>query len=114
MAWTNEQYTGDLAPSKDSGEAYAGTEFMTERLKVFDLLTRFTWYPSLTVSGRQRVNYKLDIDFNRRLVLANRAVRELRQPPAYGPVKERLRLVECLRPEVLTSARLSVPEGGLS
>jgi hypothetical protein len=64
LAWTNEQYTDDLAPSKDSGEAYAGTEFMTERLKVFDLLTRFTWYPSLTVSGRQRVNYKLDIDFN--------------------------------------------------
>ena len=47
---------------RDDGKLERGP--MTERLKVFDLLTRFTWYPSLTVDGRQRVNYKLDIDFN--------------------------------------------------
>jgi hypothetical protein len=37
---------------------------MTEKLKIADLLTRLTYYPSLTVPGRQRLNYRLDLDFN--------------------------------------------------
>jgi putative salt-induced outer membrane protein YdiY len=64
LAWTNERYTDSAAPTTDSGEAYAGTEFMTERLKVVDVLTRFTWYPSLTIDSRYRINYKLNFDFN--------------------------------------------------
>ncbi len=64
LAWTNEQYTDAAIPTKDSAEAYAGTEFMTERLKVVDVLTRFTWYPSLTIDGRYRLNYKLNVDAN--------------------------------------------------
>ena len=40
------------AARKDSAEAYFGTEFMTEKLKFADFLTRFTYYPSLTISDR--------------------------------------------------------------
>ena len=64
LAWTNENYTDATLPSENSAEAYIGTEFMTEKLKVTDLLTRFSYYPSLTISGRQRVNFRLDLDFN--------------------------------------------------
>ena len=51
-------------PTKNSAEAYFGTEFMTEKLKVTDFITRFTYYPSLTISGRQRIAYRFDFDFN--------------------------------------------------
>jgi len=64
LAWTNEDYTDPLVPTKDSGEAYIGAEFMTEKLKITDLVTRFTYYPSLTIDDRYRINYKFDLDFN--------------------------------------------------
>jgi putative salt-induced outer membrane protein YdiY len=64
LAWTNEQYTDITIPTKDSAEAYIGTEFMTEKLKFADLVTRFTYYPSLTIDDRYRINYKFDLDFN--------------------------------------------------
>jgi hypothetical protein len=64
LAWTNERYTDPTIPTKDSAEAYLGTEFMTEKLKFADLVTRFTYYPSLTIDDRYRINYKFDLDFN--------------------------------------------------
>jgi Protein of unknown function, DUF481 len=64
LAWTNEKYTDPAVPTKDSAEAYLGTEFMTEKLKFADLVTRFTYYPSLTIDDRYRINYKFDLDFN--------------------------------------------------
>jgi len=64
LAWTNENYTDPAIPTKDSAEAYFGTEFMTEKLKVTDLVTRFTYYLSLTIDGLYRINYKFDLDFN--------------------------------------------------
>jgi putative salt-induced outer membrane protein YdiY len=64
LAWTNENYTDNTVPTKNSAEAYFGTEFMTEKMKFADLLTRFTYYPSLTISGRQRIAYRFDLDFN--------------------------------------------------
>jgi len=64
LAWTNEDYSDAAIATKDSAEAYFGTEFMTEKLKVTDLVTRFTYYPSLTIDGRYRINYKFDLDFN--------------------------------------------------
>jgi len=64
LAWTNEDYSDVAVPTSDSAEAYLGTEFMTEKLKVADLVTRFAYYPSLTVDDRYRINYKLDLDFN--------------------------------------------------
>ena len=63
VAWTNENYTDDT-PTKDSAEAYFGTEFMTEKLKVTDFITRFTYYPSLTIDDRYRLAYRFDFDFN--------------------------------------------------
>jgi len=63
LAWTKENYT-DATPTKDSGEAYFSSEFMTERLKVTDFITRFTYYPSLTIDNRYRVAYRFDFDFN--------------------------------------------------
>jgi putative salt-induced outer membrane protein YdiY len=64
IAWTNENYTEPTVPTKDSAEAYFGTEFMTEKLVITDLLTRFTYYPSLTISDRYRLMYRFDLDFN--------------------------------------------------
>ncbi len=58
------RYTDPAVPTKDSAEAYLGTEFMTEKLKFADLVTRFTYYPSLTIDDRYRINYKFDLDFN--------------------------------------------------
>jgi putative salt-induced outer membrane protein YdiY len=63
IAWTNENYT-DTTPTKDSAEAYLGTELMTEKLKITDFITRFTYYPSLTISDRYRLLYRFDFDFN--------------------------------------------------
>ena len=64
LAWNNERYTDPLVPTKNSAEAYLGSEFMTERMKFADLLTRLTYYPSLTISGRYRLNYNFNLDFN--------------------------------------------------
>jgi len=64
LAWTNENYTDPLLSTKDSAEAYFGSEFMTEKLKITDLLTRFTYYPSLTISDRYRLTCRFDLDFN--------------------------------------------------
>jgi putative salt-induced outer membrane protein YdiY len=63
IAWTNEHYT-DATPPKDSADAYVTTEFMTEKLKVTDLITRFSYYPSLTIDNRYRLAYRFDLDFN--------------------------------------------------
>ena len=64
LAWTREDYTDPVIETKDSTEAYLGTEFMTEKLKVADLVTRLNYYPSLTIDDRYRLNYTFDIDFN--------------------------------------------------
>ena len=64
LAWTNENYTDPALASKDSAELYVGTEFMTEHLKITDLITRFTYYPSLTIDDRRRFNFRFDLDFN--------------------------------------------------
>ena len=116
LAWTNEQYTDDLAPSKDSGGGL-------RRHRIHDgaaegVRPAYQIHLVSELDGQRQTACELQAGHRLqpagRLVLANRAVRELRQPPAGRPVKERLRLVECVRPEVLTSARLSAPEGGLS
>ncbi len=64
LAWTNENYTDSTLPTKDSAEAYLGTEFMTEKLRITDLITRLTYFPSLTISNRHRFAYRIDLDFN--------------------------------------------------
>ena len=37
---------------------------MTERLKITDLITRLTYFQSLTESDRYRLTYRFDLDFN--------------------------------------------------
>ena len=64
LAWTREDYKDPAIATKDSAEAYIGTEFMTEKLKVTDLVTRLNYYPSLTIDDRYRINYTFDLDFN--------------------------------------------------
>ena len=64
LAWTREDYTDPAIETQDSTEAYLGTEFMTEKLRIADLVTRFTYYPSLTIDDRYRINYTFDLDFN--------------------------------------------------
>jgi len=64
LAWTREDYKDPAIATKDSAEAYLGTEFMTEKLKVTDLVTRLNYYPSLTIDDRYRLNYTFDLDFN--------------------------------------------------
>ena len=64
FAWTNENYSDADTPTKDSAEAYFATEFMTEKLKITDFITRFTYYPSLTIDDRYRLAYRFDFDFN--------------------------------------------------
>ena len=64
LAWTREDYKDPAIETKDSAEAYLGTEFMTEKLKITDLVTRFNYYPSLTIDDRYRINYTFDLDFN--------------------------------------------------
>jgi hypothetical protein len=64
LAWTNENYTDPAIPTKDSAEAYVGTEFMTEKLGFTDLITRLTFYPSLTIDDRYRIIYTFALDFN--------------------------------------------------
>jgi len=64
LAWTKEDYTDPAIDTQDSAEAYIGTEFMTEKLRITDLVTRFNYYPSLTIDDRYRINYTFDLDFN--------------------------------------------------
>ncbi len=64
LAWTREDYTDPAIETQDSAEAYIGTEFFTEKLKITDLVTRFNYYPSLTIDDRYRINYTFDLDFN--------------------------------------------------
>ena len=64
LAWNREDYTDPAIETQDSAEAYIGTEFMTEKLKITDLITRFNYYPSLTIDDRYRINYTCDLDFN--------------------------------------------------
>ena len=64
LAWTNENYTDSTLESEDSAEAYVASEFMTEKLKITDLITRFTCYPSLTISDLYRLTFRFDLDFN--------------------------------------------------
>lgn len=64
VAWTNERYGNPALPIGNSAEAFAGFDFRTERLRAFDLFTQIVALPSLTVTGRYRLNYRTDLDFN--------------------------------------------------
>lgn len=64
VAWNRENYDDPALAVQDSAEAYVGTEFMTEKLKFADLITRLIYYRSLTIDDRYRLTYRFDLDFN--------------------------------------------------
>lgn len=64
FAFTSERYIDASVPRQNSGEIYAGVDYLTESLRFADLITSFIIYPSLTISGRYRINFKTDLDFN--------------------------------------------------
>ena len=86
LAWTNENYTDPTLPTKDSAEAYLGTEFMTEKLKITDLITRFTLLsqPDDFRSVPVDVSVRPGLQPAGRLVFPVRALRQLRQQAAGG------------------------------
>jgi Protein of unknown function, DUF481 len=56
----NETYSVDSIPSRNSWEAFIGTELNMFNIGDLSLLTSLTAYPSLTESGRWRVDYSID------------------------------------------------------
>lgn len=64
FAFTSERYIDPSIPRQNSAEAYGGVEYLTEKLRFADLVTSFIIYPSLTIQGRYRFNFKSDLDFN--------------------------------------------------
>ena len=64
LAFTSERYTDPSVPRQNSGEFYSGVDYLTEKLRFADLVTSFIIYPSLTIPGRYRINFKTDLDFN--------------------------------------------------
>jgi hypothetical protein len=64
LAFTSEKYVDPTIPRQNSAEFYTGVEYVTERLKFADLVTSYIIYPSLTIQGRYRMNFKADLDFN--------------------------------------------------
>lgn len=64
LAFTTERYMDPALPRRNSGETYAGVEYLTEKLRFADLITTFVIYPSFTIPGRYRINFKSDLDFN--------------------------------------------------
>jgi hypothetical protein len=65
VAWTNENYT-DLDPSlndKDSAEGFAGVELNAFDIGRVDILSSFTVVPSLTESGRVRMDFRTDFQW---------------------------------------------------
>lgn len=62
-AYTNEEYFTD-EPSRNSAEAFIGSELNLFDIGDLSLLTNATAYPSLTESGRMRVDFKFDLKYD--------------------------------------------------
>lgn len=69
LAFNNENFT-EIAdsdtPSQDrnSYEAVVGTELNLYDIGDFKMLTNIAWYPSITETGRNRVDLRLDISYD--------------------------------------------------
>jgi hypothetical protein len=64
LAFNNETYTDPIIPSKNSLEAYLGTQFNKYDIGDLSLLTSAFIYPSLTESGRFRADFNLDLKYD--------------------------------------------------
>lgn len=64
-SYNNESFTGDnLDKDKNSAEAFLATELNLYDIGDLSLLTRAVVYPSLTESGRWRIDYSLDVQYD--------------------------------------------------
>lgn len=68
VAINNENYEEDLAAAgssdRQSYEGVMGTELNLYDVGDLNLFTNFYWYPSLTESGRNRIDYKIDVSYD--------------------------------------------------
>ena len=59
-----ESFTENASPDRQSGEAFAGLELNMFDIGDLSLLTNITGYPSLTESGRFRLDFKFDLKYD--------------------------------------------------
>jgi hypothetical protein len=59
-AWTNERYEDPEIPVRDSGEAFGAVEANLFGINDLDVYSSLAVFPSLTESGRVRLNFATD------------------------------------------------------
>jgi hypothetical protein len=64
VAWTNESFNDFAQTNRNSAEGFAGIEFNFFNIGDLSLLTNLLVYPSFTVSGRVRADFKLDLKYD--------------------------------------------------
>ena len=64
LALNSETYIENVNPARESGEAFLGFEYNMFNTGDFSLLTSVTSYPSLTETGRLRVDFKFDLKYD--------------------------------------------------
>ncbi len=63
VSFNNEDYEGE-GNDRQSGESWLGSELNLYDIEDFSLLTNVIVYPSLTESGRVRVDYRIDLKYD--------------------------------------------------
>lgn len=63
LVWTNENYVDPALKDKNSAEAFAGVELDIFDIGDLDIVSSYTVYPSLTESGRVRMNFSTDFQW---------------------------------------------------
>lgn len=63
LAYTNEKFTSD-SEDRNSAEAFLGLGFQKYSIGDLSLLTNILFYPSLTESGRYRVDFSTDMKYD--------------------------------------------------
>ncbi len=64
LAYNNEEFTDPLQESKNSMEAYFGSQFNKYDIGDLSLLTSIFAFPSLTESGRFRLDFNFDLKYD--------------------------------------------------
>ena len=62
-AWTNENLSDPIIETKNSGEVFAGVELNAFDIGDVSILSSFTVIPSLTQSGRVRMDFRTDFQW---------------------------------------------------
>jgi len=62
--WNDESFTDETIESKSSQEAFIGCQLEVFDISDLDLLTNVVVYPSLSESGRVRMDFKFDLKYD--------------------------------------------------